>query len=101
MKYFPLHDRVLVKTDKHEEKTKGGIFLPETYTDERINKPNTGVIVAVGKGMNNSKGEFVPTTVKVGERIVFDSTAGAELKELGEGLKVISEKDVLAVISEE
>lgn len=91
----PLHDKILVKRDEAETKTSSGIFLPETSKD----KPKTGVIEAVGDGaLNTETGERIPLTVKKGDRVIFSSYAGTEVKLEGTELLIMSEDDILAVI---
>ena len=91
----PLHDKILVKRDEAETKTASGIFLPETSKD----KPKTGTIQAVGTGaLNTDTGERIPLSVKKGDKIIFTSYAGTEVKIEGQDLLIMSEDDILAVI---
>ncbi|MBX3377456.1 MAG: co-chaperone GroES [Phycisphaeraceae bacterium] len=91
----PLHDKILVKRDEAETKTASGIFLPETSKD----KPKTGVIEAVGDGaLNTETGERIPLSVKKGDRVIFSSYAGTEVKLNDQELLIMSEDDILAVI---
>ena len=91
----PLHDKILVKRDEAQSKTESGIFLPESSKD----KPKTGVIEAVGTGsLNTDTGERIPLTVKKGDRVIFSSYAGTEVKLDGKVLLIMSEDDILAVI---
>ena len=91
----PLHDKILVKRDEAESKTASGIFLPETSKD----KPKTGIIEAVGDGaLNTETGARIPLTVKKGDRVIFSSYAGSEVKLNDEKLLIMSEEEVLAVI---
>jgi len=91
----PLHDKILVKRDEAETKTSSGIYLPETSKD----KPKTGVIEAVGDGaLNTDTGERIPLSVKKGDRVIFSSYAGTEVKLEGTELLIMSEDDILAVI---
>ena len=91
----PLHDKILVKRDEAETKTASGIFLPETSKD----KPKTGTIEAVGDGaLNTETGERIPLTVKKGDRVIFSSYAGSEVKLNDDKLLIMSEEEVLAVI---
>ena len=91
----PLHDKILVKRDEAETKTASGIFLPETSKD----KPKTGTIEAVGDGaLNTETGARIPLTVKKGDRVIFTSYAGTEIKLDGTDYLMMSEDDVLAVI---
>ena len=91
----PLGDRVLVKRAEAEDRTAGGILIPETAKD----KPKEGKILAVGEGKVNDKGERQKMTLKVGDRVLFTSYAGTEVKYQGEEFLIMSENDVLAVIS--
>jgi chaperonin GroES len=91
----PLHDKILVKRDEAETKTASGIFLPETSKD----KPKTGTIEAVGDGaLNTETGARIPLTVKKGDRVIFSSYSGTEVKLDGADLLIMSEDDILAVI---
>ncbi|MBX3381935.1 MAG: co-chaperone GroES [Phycisphaeraceae bacterium] len=91
----PLHDKILVKRDEAQSKTESGIYLPESSKD----KPKTGVIEAVGTGaLNTDTGERIPLTVKKGDRVIFSSYAGTEIKIDGNELLIMSEDDILAVI---
>ncbi len=91
----PLHDKILVKRDDAEVKTATGIFLPESSKD----KPKTGTVQAVGDGaLNTETGARIPLTVKKGDRVIFTSYAGTEIKLGGTEFLMMSEDDVLAVI---
>lgn len=91
----PLHDKIIVRRDEAESKTASGIFLPETSKD----KPKTGVVEAVGDGaLNTETGERIPLTVRKGDRVIFTSYAGTEVKLDGNELLIMSEDDILAVI---
>jgi chaperonin GroES len=91
----PLGDKVLVRRDEPETKTASGIFLPESAKD----RPKTGVIEAVGDGsLNTDTGERVPLSVKKGDRVIFSSYAGTEVKLNEQELLIMSEDDILAVI---
>ena len=90
----PLGDRVLVQRVEAEEKTAGGILLPESAKE----KPKEGVIVAVGEGKLNNEGNRTPLNVKNGERVLFSSYAGTEVKYQGEEYLIMGENDILAVI---
>ena len=91
----PLHDKILVKRDEAQSKTESGIFLPETSKD----KPKTGIVEAVGDGaLNTETGARIPLTVKKGDRVIFSSYAGTEVKLNDQELLIMSEDDVLAVI---
>lgn len=91
----PLHDKIIVKRDEAEAKTESGIYLPETSKD----KPKTGTVEAVGDGaLNTETGERIPLTVRKGDRVIFSSYAGTEVKLEGQELLIMSEDDILAVI---
>ncbi len=91
----PLHDKILVKRDEAETKTESGIYLPETSKD----KPKTGTVEAVGTGaLNTETGERIPLSVKKGDRVIFSSYSGTEVKLDGQDLLIMSEDDILAVI---
>ena len=94
--FRPLHDRVLVKRVKEEEKTRGGIIIPETAQE----KPQEGEVVAVGPGTRDEDGERVELDVKVGDRILFGKWSGTEVKIDGEDLLIMKESDILGVIEE-
>jgi len=89
-----LHDRVVVRRIDAEEKTKGGIIIPDTAKE----KPQEGEIVAVGPGARNEKGEIVALDVKVGDRILFGKWSGTEVKIDGEDLLIMKESDIMGVI---
>ncbi|MBN8607246.1 MAG: co-chaperone GroES [Caulobacterales bacterium] len=92
--FRPLHDRVLVKRVKEEEKTKGGIIIPETAQE----KPQEGEVVAVGPGTRDEDGEYIKLDVKAGDRILFGKWSGTEVKVDGEELLIMKESDILGVI---
>ncbi|MDG2520115.1 co-chaperone GroES [Caulobacter sp. 73W] len=94
MKFRPLGDRVLVKRVEEEEKTKGGIIIPDTAKE----KPQEGEVVAVGPGARNDKGDVVALDVKAGDRILFGKWSGTEVKVDGEDLLIMKESDVLGVV---
>jgi len=94
MKFRPLHDRVAVRRVDEDQKTAGGIIIPDTATE----KPTQGEIVAVGAGARNEKGELVPLDVKVGDSILFGKWSGTEVKIDGEDLLIMKESDIMAVI---
>ena len=94
MKFRPLHDRVVVKRVAEEEKTKGGIIIPDTAKE----KPMEGEIVAVGPGARDENGKLVPLDVKAGDRILFGKWSGTEIKLDGQELLIMTEADVLGVI---
>ncbi len=91
----PLHDKILVKRDEAQTKTDSGIFLPETSKD----KPKTGTIEAVGTGaLNTDTGVRIPLSVRKGDKVIFSSYSGTEIKLDGVDLLIMSEDDILAVI---
>ncbi len=94
MKLRPLRDRVIVKRLEEEEKTKGGIIIPDTAKE----KPQQGEIIAVGNGKILENGTTVPLTVKEGDKVLFSKYAGNEVKVEGEELLIMREDDILAVI---
>jgi len=95
MKIQPLSDRILVKRIEAEEKTAGGIVVPDTAKE----KPKEGKVISIGTGKINEKGEKVAFSVKEGDRILFESYAGSEVKIDGEEYLVMKEDDVLGIIS--
>ena len=94
MKFRPLHDRVVVKRLEGEEKSKGGIIIPDTAKE----KPQEGEIVAVGPGARDEQGKVQPLDVKVGDRILFGKWSGTEVSISGEDLLIMKESDVLGVL---
>ena len=94
MKIRPLQDRVIVKRIAEEEKTKGGIIIPDTAKE----KPQEGKIIAVGKGKTSDEGKLIPLEVKVGDRILFGKYSGSEVKLNGEEHLIMREDDILGVI---
>ena len=94
MKIRPLHDRLIIKRLEEEEKTKGGIIIPDTAKE----KPIEGKVIAVGQGRMNKDGKKVPMDVKKGDRILFAKYGGTEVKIDGEEHLMMREDDVLAVI---
>ena len=94
MKFRPLHDRVVVKRVAEEEKTKGGIIIPDTAKE----KPMEGEIIAVGPGARDEKGTLVALDVKKGDRILFGKWSGTEVKIDGQDLLIMKESDILGVI---
>ncbi|MGB0560222.1 MAG: co-chaperone GroES [Spirulinaceae cyanobacterium] len=91
----PLGDRVFVKVSESEEKTAGGILLPDTAKE----KPQIGEIAAVGPGKLNDKGERAPLEVKVGDKVLYSKYAGTDIKLNGEDYVLLSEKDILAAVA--
>src|SRR5664279_4696741 len=94
MKFRPLHDRVVVRRVKSEEKTAGGIIIPDTAQE----KPQEGEIIAAGPGARDEAGKLVPLDVKAGDRILFGKWSGTEVKIDGEDLLIMKESDVMGVI---
>jgi chaperonin GroES len=95
MKVRPLGDKILVKRAEAQSKTDSGIYLPESAKD----KPKEGQVVALGNGnLNKETGEYLPFTVKKGDRVLFTSYAGSEIKLDGEEFLIMSEDDILGVI---
>ena len=95
MDFTPLHDRVLVKRIEGEDKTKGGLIIPDNAKE----KPQEGEVVAVGEGARKDSGELIPMSVKAGDRILFGKWSGTEVKLDGEELLIMKESDILGVLS--
>ncbi len=95
MKFRPLHDRVLVRRVEAEEKTAGGIIIPDTAKE----KPQEGEVIAAGEGLRNEAGKLTPLDVKAGDRILFGKWSGTEVKVDGEELLIMKESDILGVIA--
>ena len=95
LKFRPLHDRVVVRRIKAEEKTKGGIIIPDTAKE----KPQEGEIVAVGPGARDETGKLIPLDVKAGDRVLFGKWSGTEVKIDGEDLLIMKESDIMGVIA--
>ena len=95
MKFRPLHDRVLVKRLDAEEKTAGGIIIPDTAKE----KPMQGEVVAVGSGVRGEDGKLVALDVKAGDRILFGKWSGTEVKIDGEDLLIMKESDILGILA--
>jgi len=95
MTFRPLHDRVVVKRLEGEEKTKGGIIIPDTAKE----KPQEGEIVAVGPGARDETGKLVPLDVKAGDRILFGKWSGTEVKIDGQDLLIMKESDILGIVA--
>ena len=94
MKFRPLHDRVVVRRLEGEEKTEGGIIIPDTAKE----KPQEGEIIAVGPGARDESGKLVPLDVKAGDRILFGKWSGTEVKIDGEDLLIMKECDIMGVL---
>ena len=96
MKFRPLHDRVLVRRIDEEEKSAGGIIIPDTAKE----KPSEGEIIAVGSGARSESGEITPLDVQVGDLILFGKWGGTEVKIDGEDLLIMKESDVMGIIDQ-
>jgi chaperonin GroES len=94
MKFRPLHDRVVVKRIDAEQKSAGGIIIPDTAKE----KPQEGEVVAVGPGARNERGELVAIELKPGDRVLFGKWSGTEVKLDGEELLIMKESDIMGVI---
>jgi chaperonin GroES len=94
MKFRPLHDRVVVRRIESDEKTAGGIIIPDTAKE----KPQEGEIIGVGPGARDEAGKLIPLDVKVGDRILFGKWSGTEVKLDGEDLLIMKESDVMGVV---
>ena len=94
-KFRPLHDRVVVKRIEGEEKTKGGIIIPDTAKE----KPQEGEVVAVGPGARDEAGKLVPLDVKKGDRVLFGKWSGTEVKIDGADLLIMKESDIMGVVA--
>jgi chaperonin GroES len=94
MKFRPLHDRVVVRRLNAEEKTAGGIIIPDTVKE----KPMEGEVVAAGPGARNEQGQIVELDVKAGDRILFGKWSGTEVKLDGEELLIMKESDIMGII---
>jgi chaperonin GroES len=94
MQFTPLHDRVLVRRIEGEEKTKGGLIIPDTAKE----KPSEGEIISVGPGARKDSGELIAPSVKAGDRILFGKWSGTEVKIEGEDLLIMKESDILGII---
>ena len=94
IKFRPLHDRVVVRRVQSEEKTAGGIILPDTAQE----KPSEGEIVAVGNGARDESGKLVPLEVKVGDRVLFGKWSGTEVKIGGQDMLIMKESDIMGIV---
>ena len=95
MAFKPLHDRVLVRRVQSDEKTKGGLIIPDSAKE----KPQEGTVVAVGEGRVNEQGNRIPVDVKEGDTVIYSKYGGTEIKYNGEEYLILSARDVLAVVS--
>ncbi|MFL5157276.1 MAG: co-chaperone GroES [Microvirga sp.] len=96
MKFRPLHDRIVVKRIDAEEKTAGGIIIPDTAKE----KPQQGEVIAVGPGARNEQGQLVPLDVQVGDTVLFGKWSGTEVKIDGEDLLIMKESDIMGVLEQ-
>jgi chaperonin GroES len=96
MKFRPLHDRVVVRRIDAEEKTKGGIIIPDTAKE----KPQEGEIIAVGPGARDENGKVQPLDVKPGDRVLFGKWSGTEVRIDGEDLLIMKESDIMGVVEQ-
>lgn len=94
MNFVPLYDRLAIKPLESEEKTAGGIIIPDTVKE----KPMQGKVIAVGKGVRNDKGEIFPLEVKVGDVVLYGKWAGTEIKVSGEDYIVMKESDIFGIV---
>jgi len=94
MKFRPLHDRVVVRRIEAEEKTKGGIIIPDTAKE----KPQEGEVIAAGPGARDESGKLIPLDLKAGDRILFGKWSGTEIKLDGEELLIMKESDVMGIV---
>ena len=94
MKFRPLHDRVLIRALDSDERTAGGIIIPDTAKE----KPTEGKVIAVGPGARDENGKLQPLDLKKGDRVLFGKWAGTEVKVSGEDLTIMKESDIMAVI---
>lgn len=94
MKIRPLHDRIVIKRKSEEERTAGGLYIPESAKE----RPTQATVVAVGKGRYREDGQLIPLAVKAGDTVLFGKYAGSEIKIDGEELLIIREEDILGVL---
>ena len=95
MNFRPLHDRVLVRRIEADEKTAGGIIIPDTAKE----KPSQGEVIAVGPGGRDESGKLIPIDIKSGDKVLFGKWSGTEVKLDGEDLLIMKESDIMGVIS--
>ena len=96
MNFRPLHDRVLVRRIEADEKTAGGIIIPDTAKE----KPSQGEVIAVGPGGRDDTGKLIPIDIKAGDRVLFGKWSGTEVKIDGEDLLIMKESDILGIVEE-
>lgn len=94
-KFRPLHDRVVVKRITAEEKSKGGIIIPDSAKE----KPSEGQVIAVGPGGRDEAGKLIPIDIKVGDKVLFGKWSGTEIKLDGEELLIMKESDIMGVVN--
>jgi len=94
MKFRPLHDRVVIKRLEGEEKSKGGIIIPDNAKE----KPQEGTVVAVGPGGRDEAGKLIPIDLKAGDKVLFGKWSGTEVKIDGEDLLIMKESDIMGII---
>ncbi len=94
MKFRPLHDRVVIRRLEGDDRSKGGIIIPDTVKE----KPQEGEVVAVGPGIRDESGKLVPVDVKAGDRVLFGKWSGTEVKIDGQDLLIMKESDIMGVI---
>ena len=94
MNFRPLHDRVLIESLESEEKTAGGIIIPDTAKE----KPQEGKVIAVGSGAKTEDGKIIPMDVKVGDRVLFGKWSGTEVKVNGKEYSIMKESDIMGVV---
>ena len=94
MKFRPLHDRIVVKRVTADDKTAGGIIIPDTAQE----KPSQGEVIAVGPGGRDEAGKLIPIDIKVGDRVLFGKWSGTEVKIDGQELLIMKESDILGII---
>ncbi|WP_412057414.1 co-chaperone GroES [Bartonella sp. DGB2] len=92
--FRPLHDRIVVRRVESEEKSAGGIIIPDTAKE----KPQTGEVIAVGQGARDDNGKIVPLEVKAGDRVLFGKWSGTEVKIDGEDLLIMKESDIMGIL---
>ena len=97
MQFRPLHDRVVVRRLDQEEKTAGGIIIPDTAKE----KPSQGEVIAVGPGGRDESGKLIPIDLKAGDRVLFGKWSGTEVKLDGEDLLIMKESDIMGVLDEQ
>ena len=96
MKFRPLHDRVVIRRIEREDKTKGGIIIPDTVKE----KPQEGEVVAVGPGARDDSGKLLPVDLKKGDRVLFGKWSGTEVKLDGQDLLIMKESDIMGVLTD-